>query len=128
VRDCTLERCLVAEGCLLNGAALRRSVVGLRAHVGPGAVIEDSVLMGADFYEVDEKRERVRQEKGLPPVGVGPNASVRRAIVDKNARIGAGAVLHGHPDRPDEDHADWVVRDGIIIVAKGAHVPAGAVL
>ncbi len=128
LRNCQVENALIAEGCLLNGAVLRRCVVGLRSHVGSGALIEDTVLMGADFYEVDEKREAVRKERGLPPVGVGPNASIRRAIIDKNARIGAGAVIHGSPDRPDEVHRDFVVRDGIVIVCKGAHIPAGAVI
>ena len=83
--------------------------------------------MGADFYEVGSTRERV-VKAGRVPVGIGEGADIRRAIVDKDARIGARAVIHGDPARPDEDHDTYTVRDGIIIVHKGAVIPPGAVL
>jgi glucose-1-phosphate adenylyltransferase len=95
--------------------------------VQEGATIEASIIRGADFYELDERR-RAAVRGGLVPAGVGAGASIKRAIIDKNARIGAGAVIHGAPGRPDEDHRDWCVRDGIVIVAKNATIPPGAVL
>ncbi len=124
VRNCQVERSLFAEGCLLDGARLDRVVVGLRSVVHPGAEISEAILMGADFYEVDDRRAAMAA-RGLPPLGIGAGASIRRAIIDKNARIGAGAVIHGG-DRPDEEHENYVVRDGIVIVNKGAVIPPGA--
>jgi glucose-1-phosphate adenylyltransferase len=126
-RDARIERSLVAEGCLLHGARVIHSVIGQRSWLLPHSRVEDSIVMGADFYEVERRREKVI-EAGRIPVGIGEGASVKRAIVDKNARIGAGAVVHGHPDRPDEDHPQWSVRDGIVIVHKGATIEPGAVL
>ena len=126
LREGHVERSLIAEGCLVLGARLVGSTLGLRSYLEPGCRVEESIIMGADFYEVGAKREQVIADGGIP-VGIGPGASIRRAIIDKNARIGAGAVIHGG-DRPDEDHGSWVVRDGIVIVAKGATVPPGAVL
>ena len=126
-RDARIERSLVADGCVLQGARVVHSVIGNRSWLLPGSRIEDSVIMGADFYEVGETRAKIIRE-GRIPVGVGEGASVRRAIIDKNARIGAGAVIHGHPDRPDETHDEWVVRDGIVIVEKGATIEPGSVL
>jgi glucose-1-phosphate adenylyltransferase len=83
--------------------------------------------MGADFYEVEARRKAVI-DAGRIPVGIGEGVSIRRAIIDKNARIGAGAVIHGSDDRGDEDHDEWYVRDGILIVQKGAVIPPGSVL
>ncbi|HHO52181.1 MAG TPA: glucose-1-phosphate adenylyltransferase [Deltaproteobacteria bacterium] len=126
-RHAFIERSLVAEGCLLHGARVVHSTVGQRAWLLPGSRVEDSILMGADFYEVDETRQRVI-EQGRIPVGIGEGASVKRAIIDKNARIGAGAVIHGDPGRGDEEHDAWCLRDGIIIVKKNATIEPGAVL
>jgi len=127
VRQGHVERSLITEGSLVLGARVVRSIIGLRSWLQPGCRVEDSIIMGADYYEVHEKRQQVIDRGGIP-LGIGEGASIRHAIVDKNARIGAGAVIHGSPDRPDEDHGDWVVRDGIVIVAKNAKVPPGAVL
>mgnify|MGYP003886056899 FL=1 len=127
LREGHVERSLIAEGSLVLGARVVRSIIGLRSWLQPGCRVEDAIIMGADFYEVHEKRQEVVDRGGIP-LGIGEGASICRAIIDKNARIGAGAVIHGAPDRPDEDHGDWVVRDGIVIVAKGATVPPGAVL
>jgi glucose-1-phosphate adenylyltransferase len=124
--DTHVERSLVVEGSMLRGAHVIHSIIGHRAWL-QGCHIEDSIVIGADFYEVGAAREKV-VAKGRVPVGIGQGASIKRAILDKNARIGAGAVIHGSPDRPDEDHEQWSVRDGIIIVHKGALIPPGAVL
>lgn len=126
-QDARIERSLVAEGCLLHGARVVHSVVGQRSWLLPRSRVEDAILMGADFYEVDETRKRVIAQ-GKIPVGIGEGASIKRAIIDKNARIGAGAVIHGDPTRPDEDHENWCVRDGIVIVHKGAVIEPGSVL
>lgn len=126
-RDARIERSLVAEGSLLHGARVIHSVIGQRVWLLPGSRVEDSIIMGADFYEVDERRAAVIAA-GRIPVGVGEGASIKRAIIDKNARIGAGAVIHGSDDRKDEDHEQWSVRDGILIVHKDAVIPPGSVL
>lgn len=126
-KDARIERSLVAEGSLLEGARVIHSIVGQRCWLMSGCHVEDSILMGGDFYEVGETRARVLKA-GKIPVGIGEGASVKRAIIDKNARIGAGAVIHGHPDRPDEDHDEWSVRDGIVLVHKGAVIEPGSVL
>lgn len=126
-KDARIERSLVAEGSVLEGAQVVHSIIGHRVFLLPGARVEDSILMGADFYEVGETRAKVLRE-GRIPVGIGEGASIKRAIVDKNARIGAGAIIHGRPDRPDEDHDEWSVRDGIVLVHKGAVIEPGSVL
>ena len=126
-RDTRVTRSIIADGCLLFGAEVSNSVVGLRARVDEGARVEQSILMGGDYYEVDENRAAVIA-RGELPIGVGAGSSVRRAIIDKNARIGPGAVIHGSEDRPDEEGPGWLIRDGIVIVRKNAVIPAGTVI
>jgi glucose-1-phosphate adenylyltransferase len=117
----------VADGTLCFGAEIIRSVIGVRTRLNEGCRIQESIIMGADRFETEEERQRLLAENKIP-FGVGENASIFRAIVDKNARIGPGAIIHGDPSRPDQDFEDYSIRDGIIIVKKGAVIPAGAVL
>lgn len=124
IRDAHIESSLVADGCVILGARITGSTVGLRSRIAHGAEITDSIMMGADWYESGDRQAELKAA-GQMPLGVGPGASIKRAILDKNVRIGEGAVIHGHPDRPDEDAADWQVRDGIVILRKGAVIPAG---
>ncbi|GJM99129.1 hypothetical protein PR202_ga16202 [Eleusine coracana subsp. coracana] len=78
---------VIGEGCVIKHCTINHSVVGLRSCISEGAVIEDSLLMGADYYET-ENDKKVLSETGGIPIGIGKNAHIRKAIIDKNARIG----------------------------------------
>ena len=125
--DCRVSRSIVSDGCLLFGAEIDHCVIGIRARVGRGAVLRDTIVMGADYYEDDDLRA-ANLARGLLPVGVGANSLVERAIIDKNARIGEGCVIRGAKDRPDSDGDGWYVRDGIVIVPKDVSLPPGTVI
>jgi len=127
VRNAQIEQSLVADGCVILGAKVTGSIVGLRSRIMPGATVTDSILMGNDWYETAERRAEMAAE-GQLAIGVGEGASIKRAILDKNVRIGPGAIIHGDVNRPDEEGADWLVRDGIVILRKGAVIPAGTVI
>jgi glucose-1-phosphate adenylyltransferase len=124
VGDCAVRRSIVSDGCLLFGAEVDHCVIGIRSRIGRGAVLRDVVMMGADYYEDDGLRA-ANLERGLLPVGVGPNCVVERAILDKNARVGEGCVIRGAPDLPDSEGEGWVIRDGIVIIPKDASLPPG---
>ena len=116
------ERSILSAGCIVENAEVRRSIVGLRSRIGAGAVVRDSLVFGADFYEL----ERGAREANVP-LGIGPKSRLRRAIVDKNARIGTEVVLENARrlrtyDDPEER---LYVRDGIIVVPKNAVIPDG---
>jgi len=122
-----LDEVLLADGCRLYDASVRECVVGLRAIIGKEASIQSSIIMGADYYETDEDRaENVRRKR--PDIGIGPNAVIKGAIIDKNARLGSNVTIRYIPDRPDEEGDYFVARDGIIIVPKNAVVPDGTVI
>lgn len=126
-RDAHVRESIVPDGCLMFGAAIERSVIGIRSRVNPGAVIRDSIIMGADYYEDDEVRAS-NLSMGVHPVGIGPGCVIERAIIDKNARIGRDCVVRGAVGRPDQDGDGWFIRDGIVIVEKDATLPPGTVI
>jgi glucose-1-phosphate adenylyltransferase len=109
----------VAEGAYLDTCEVRNSVVGVRAMIQRGARVTNSVLLGADIYD-----ERVSDTS----VGIGPDAVLDRVIVDKNARIGAGARLVNEAGIQDLDGDGYYIRSGIIVVPKNGVVKAGTVV
>jgi glucose-1-phosphate adenylyltransferase len=127
VQNSRLDEVLLADGCRIYDATVRESVVGLRSIIGAEANIQSSVLMGADFYETDGERAENRQ-LGRPDIGIGENAVIKGAIIDKNARIGKNVTIRYIPDRPEEETDNWVSRDGIVIVPKSAIIPDGTVI
>ena len=120
---------IISEGCIINRARLQRSVVGLRARIESGTFIDDTCLMGADFYQTVEEM-LADAAAGVPRIGVGAGTVIRRAIIDKNARIGANCRLVNEAgvEEADNEEAGYYIRDGIIIVPKNATVRDGTVV
>lgn len=126
---CDIDNSMVSEGCILNGVYARSSIIGLRSRIDAGVRIENSIVMGSDFYEsIEEIRSDL--ESRVPYVGIGMNTQIRKAIIDKNVRIGKNVRLlnesgSSHLDAPD---GSFYIREGIIIVPKGATIPDGTVV
>jgi glucose-1-phosphate adenylyltransferase len=120
---------IISEGCIINRARIQRSVVGLRARIESGTFVEDTSLMGADFYQTVEEM-RADALAGLPRIGVGEGTIIRRAIIDKNARIGANCRLVNEAgvENADNEAAGYYIRDRIVIVPKNATVRDGTVV
>ncbi len=120
INCCDLNRCLLSEGCIITGHRILHSIVGIRAVVGQGSVIEHTVMMGADYFEDPSAPREV------VPIGIGRDCFIRNAIIDKNARIGDGAYIT--PDgKPDGTSTPlYTVRDGVIVIPKKAIIPPGA--
>ena len=123
IRQGEIIRSMINAGCIIDRATIRHSIIGLRARIGAGAVIEDSLVFGADLYELEKSRGRTR----AMPIGIGRDAVIRRAVIDKNVRIGRGVVLEnsGKIKKYDDPKERFFVRDGIIVVPKNAMIPAG---
>jgi glucose-1-phosphate adenylyltransferase len=127
IERCVVRGALISEGSIVVGEEIEHSVIGIRSRVGRGARIKDSLLLGADFYETLDEIER-SQGRGRPPVGVGPDSVIERAIIDKNARIGAGVRIVNEAGVSEADGDDYYIRDGIVIIPKGGVVPDGKVI
>lgn len=87
---------LVSLGCIISGGRIHRSVLSSRVRVNSFSHIEDSVL--------------------FENVVIGRHAKIRRAIIDKDVEIPAGAEI-GY--NLEEDKKRWYVSDeGIIVIPK----------
>jgi glucose-1-phosphate adenylyltransferase len=128
LNKCSIDNVVVADGCIITDSRLKHSVIGIRSYIGEGADLEDVVMMGADYYETPEQIAS-NAARAKPNMGVARNCFLRRAIIDKNARIGEGSRLSavGHPDGTYVNGA-VVIRDGVLVVPKGAQIPPGTVV
>lgn len=129
LHGCDIDNSMISEGCILNGIHARNSIIGLRSRIDAGVKLENAIVMGSDFYEsLDEITSDI--ENNVPHLGIGQNTVIRRAIVDKNVRIGKNVRLVNEAkiDFLDGENGAYYIRDGIIIVPKGALVPDGTVV
>jgi glucose-1-phosphate adenylyltransferase len=123
VDGATLENVMIADGCIIGNAEIQNTVIGLRSQIQDGAVVRDTILMGADYYDNPEEMRK----SGIP-IGIGKNSLIEGALIDKNARIGEDVVIKPFPLGTEIDGEDWVVRDGIVVIPKRAVIPAGTVI
>jgi glucose-1-phosphate adenylyltransferase len=127
LNNCNIHQTIVSEGCILNGADIRRSIVGVRGRVGTGSTVKNSIIMGADWYETADELERNSVEQ-IPNIGIGGHCTIISAIIDKNARVGDNvSIINAHNLR-EKDGENYSIRDGIIVVPKGSLIPSGTVI
>ena len=119
INGATLRQAIISDGCIISDAHLERCVVGIRSVIQSGATIRNSVLMGADYFELDQT------DSSQPRIGIGRNCVIDRAIIDKNARIAAGVVITPEGKPPNFDGDNYFIRDGIVVIPKNAVIPAG---
>lgn len=118
-----VNRALISEGCILHAKKIDRAVIGIRSRVGEGTELANVIMMGADYYE---NLEDIKDPIDGAPMGVGKDCIIERAILDKNVRIGSNVVIKGSPTLKDDETDTCVIRDGIIVVKKGAYIPDGS--
>lgn len=123
----TLEKTLISEGCIITASRIEHSIVGIRTRIGRGTTIVNSYIMGGDFYETIEEMNKA-EEKGLPRIGIGERCYIKNAIIDKNCRIGNDVRINGGAHLKDTDHALYTIKEGIVVVKKGAILPDGFVI
>src|SRR2546429_4460555 len=119
INGATLRQAIISDGCIISDGHIERSVIGVRSVIQSGATIRDSIVMGADYFEFG------LTDPSQPPIGIGRNCVIDRAIIDKNARIADGVVItpEGKPANLDADN--YFIRDGIVVIPKDAVIPAG---
>jgi glucose-1-phosphate adenylyltransferase len=115
---------LVADGCIVEQAEISNSLLGNRSVIGRDVIIEDTVLMGADFYQAESSA----QSRFSPAIGIGPGSQIKGAIIDKNACIGASVRIQRFPAGTDLDQEHWAVRDGIVVIPKDAILANGTTI
>ena len=129
ILDCRITESIVAEGCILKECRIDHSVLGLRSRVEAGCLIQDTLVMGSDFYQPFSERQSGLQE-GEIALGIGSNTVIRKAIVDKNARIGRNVKIINKEDVQEAEREDlgFYIRSGIIVILKNAVISDNTVI
>ncbi|QIZ70788.1 glucose-1-phosphate adenylyltransferase [Oxynema aestuarii] len=127
--DTQVTESIIGEGCIIKECRIDRSVLGIRSRVEAGCTIEDALVMGCDYYEPFAERQSGLQE-GRIPLGIGSNTTIRRAIVDKNARIGRKVQIinKDHVEEADRESEGFYIRNGIVVVLKNATIKDGTII
>jgi glucose-1-phosphate adenylyltransferase len=129
IEESEIRDSIISDGCIMTGAQVSNSIIGLRSRIAQGVRLEASIVMGADYYQsLEEMRNDIL--KNLPCVGIGEGVIIRNAIIDKNARIGSGVRLLNEAGvlNADAEDKSYFIREGIIIIPKNAVIPSGTVI
>jgi glucose-1-phosphate adenylyltransferase len=127
INGAQIDHAVISDGCIINYATIKNSIVGLRTVVGAGTELNRVISLGSDYYESKESVDRHERE-GKPRIGIGSNCKIENTIVDKNARIGNNVTISpaGKPEKLD--HELCYIRDGIVVIPKNAIIPHGTVI
>jgi glucose-1-phosphate adenylyltransferase len=117
-----LDRSLISEGCIINAKEIIRSVIGIRARIGEGTIIQNSYVMGNDFYQsIEEMNEDLKNDK--KHIGIGERCFINNAIVDKHCRIGNDVYINGGKHLENFSNGLYIIKEGIVVIKKGAVLP-----
>jgi len=124
-----MNQSIAAEGCIITHASISDSIVGVRTIIESGSSLNGVVCMGADYYESDILKLKNAEDR-IPNMGIGKGTIVKRAIIDKNARIGESCRI-GVDDnihRADGTYGNYNIIDGIVVIPKNAVLYPGTVI
>ena len=117
-----VSKSLISEGCIINAKEINHSVIGIRSRIGEGTIIQNSYVMGNDFYQnLDDMDDDNAHHKQL--MGIGERCFINNAIVDKNCRIGNDVHINGGKHLEDASHELYAIKEGIVVIKKGAVLP-----
>jgi len=119
----TLDHSLIAEGCIIEASRIEHSVVGIRARIGRGTTIENSIVMGNDYFQTADELDTSSSDS--PKMGIGNRCFLSNTIVDKNVQIGDDVRIVGGDHLEEGDHGNFYVVDGIVIIPKGTVLKDG---
>ncbi|HHT9158622.1 MAG TPA: glucose-1-phosphate adenylyltransferase [Candidatus Brocadiaceae bacterium] len=126
INACKITQSIISDGCIINNAEIHNSVIGSRSIIGENAIIKDSIIMGADYYE-SESNIRTNRFKKIPDIGIGNNSRIVGAIIDKNVHIGANVSIENTKKIERLDEKNYMIRDYIVIIPKGSVIPPNTV-
>ncbi len=129
ILNCHVTEAMISEGCIVKDCRIHHSILGIRSRIGENCVIEDTMLMGADYYEPKTKRDALLRE-GKIPMGIGEGSTIRRAIVDKNARIGKNVMIVNKEniEEAEREEQGFYIRNGIVVVIKNKKIADDTVI
>ncbi len=121
----TLNRSVIGEGCIVHAAKIDRSVIGIRSRIGNESTVINTYMMGNDSYET---LDEINRNKTKILMGIGERCFIKNTIIDKNCRIGDDVRINGGTHLKDKETDTYCVREGIVVIKKGATIPKGYVI
>ncbi len=118
----TLEKTVISDGCIIMASRIEHSVIGIRSRIGKGTTITNSIIMGCDTYQ---NLDEIGSNTPNKVMGIGERCHINNAIIDKNCIIGNDVRINGGKHLSDTDNNLYTVKDGIVIVKKGAVLTNG---
>ncbi|XP_044466978.1 inactive glucose-1-phosphate adenylyltransferase small subunit 2, chloroplastic isoform X2 [Mangifera indica] len=131
IRDAEISDSVIGDGCIINRCKIKGAIVGMRTRIGDGAAIQDSVIMGSDIYQKNDIESSGNEGQAkATPVGIGEDTQIRKAIIDKNARIGKNVMIINKDNvhEGDREGNGYIISGGIVVVLQGALIPDGTIL
>ena len=125
--ECSINSSSVCDGSTIVKSKIENSTIGIRSYIGDNCIVTDSIIMGADHFEEPEECDDI---PGCIPIGIGPDCIIKKAIIDKNARIGSGCHIVNVDNIKDLDAEDcgYMIKDGIIIIPKNTTLEPGTII
>ncbi|MBU4488221.1 MAG: glucose-1-phosphate adenylyltransferase [Candidatus Omnitrophica bacterium] len=128
VNDSHMVKSIVAEGAIiLSNTTIKHSIIGLRSRIEENSLIEDSIIMGCDYYETLDD-VKIKQSKNMPSLGIGKNCVIKNAIIDKNVAIGDGTKILNQKKIKTFDGENYCIRDGIVVIEKNSVIAPGTII
>jgi glucose-1-phosphate adenylyltransferase len=129
LQDAQVTDSIIGEGSLLKSCSIHHCVLGVRSRVEDEVVLEDTLLMGADFFESNEERAMLRESGGIP-IGIGKGSTIKKAIIDKNVRIGSNVniINKDNVEEADRPEHNFYIRNGIVVIVKNGTIPDGMII
>ncbi|WP_338357438.1 glucose-1-phosphate adenylyltransferase [Yeosuana marina] len=120
-----LEKTIIAEGCIISAAKIEQSVIGIRSRIGRESTVINTYMMGSDYYQT---LEDIENKNVNILMGIGERCFIKNTIIDKNCCIGDDVRINGGKHLEDTENDLYVIRDGIVVLKKGAVIPVGFVI
>lgn len=120
-----LTHTLLSDGCIIHAEVIEHAVIGIRSRIGPRTTVRETIIMGNDYYQ---SLDDVSEESQFKVLGIGKDCLLHRCIIDKNVKIGNNVRIVGDNSLEDSESDTFAIRQGIVIIKKGAYVPDNTVI
>lgn len=121
VSGTNLNKTVLADGCIINAGKIENSVIGIRSKIDAESTVINTYMMGSDFYQPLEDI----MDDSIPSMGIGKRCFIKNAILDKNCCIGDDVRINGGKHLADFEDENYAIKQGIVVVKKGAHIQNG---
>ena len=120
-----LNKAVIADGCIILAAKIEKCVIGIRSRIGKQSTVLNTYMMGNDKYE---SLKDIENNKIQVLLGIGDRCYINNCIIDKNVRIGDDVRINGGKHLKDAETDTYLIKDGIVVIKKGATIEKGTVI